>query len=149
MNANLIYFDLKSFKILKWDSRTTGHWNCLKDPNNSTRWLTPAFKGCVLAVRALLLSTSFLVILTRIRMEHHGPKAEAAPTGYESLLKGLHHTGLKPGPPPNPLPARPLYRSACNLFPQVTSPCFSTTVSKDTNCRRLLCSHSLASIRQS
>lgn len=112
MNANFRYFDLKPFKILKWDSRPSGHWNCLKDPNNSTGWLTPAFKGCVLAVRALLLSTSFLVILTGIRMEHHGPKGEAAPTGYDSLLKGLQHTGLKPGlstpPHPRPLPARPL-----------------------------------------
>lgn len=143
---------MKQFKILKRDSRPSGHWNCLKDPNNSTGWLTPAFKGCVLAVRALLLSTIFLVILTGIRMEHHRPKGEAAPTGYESLLKSLHHTGLKPGLPPPP-PARylpdPLYRSACDLFPQVASPCFSTTVSKDTNCCRLLCSHSLASIRQS
>lgn len=100
MIVNFRYFDLKQFKILKWDSRPSGHWNCLKGPNNSTGWLTPAFRGCVLAVRALLLSTRFLVILTGIRMEHHGPKEETTPTRCESLLKGLHYTGLKLGPPP-------------------------------------------------
>lgn len=47
MIVNFRYFDLKQFKILKWDSRSSGHWNCLKGPNNSTGWLTPAFKGCV------------------------------------------------------------------------------------------------------